>query len=96
MFNSYYSTVFSSEDNILHIQGGNTCEPFTTDIKTIRRRIKVIGKNKSVGPDQVSGEILKLGGEAMISYLARLLDTTLPGDWKRATVFPIHKGAIDH
>jgi len=25
-----------------------------------------IGKNKSVGPDSVSGEILKLGGEAMI------------------------------
>jgi hypothetical protein len=25
----------------------------------------VIGKNKSVGPDRVSGEILKLGGEAI-------------------------------
>ena len=42
-------------------------------------------------------EILKLGGEAMIPYLARLLDITmnngtLPGDWKRATVIPIHKG----
>jgi hypothetical protein len=75
--------LFSSEDNILHIQGGNTCEPFTntcepftntcepftntcepftntcepftTDIKTIRRRIKAIGKNKSVLPDRVSG-----------------------------------------
>jgi hypothetical protein len=33
----------------------------------------------------------------MILYLARLLDITmnngtLPGDWKRATVIPIHKG----
>ena len=66
-------------------------------IITIRRRIKAIGKNKSIGPDRVSGEILKLGGEAMIPYLARLLDirvnnVTLPGDWKRATVIPIHKG----
>jgi len=34
-FNSYYSTVFSSEGSILHIQGKNTGEPFTTDIKTI-------------------------------------------------------------
>ena len=95
-FNSYYSTIFSSEGNILHIQGENTGDPFTTDIKTIRRRIKAIGKNKSLGPDRVSGEILKLGGEPMIPYLARLLDITmnngtLPGDWKRATVFPIHK-----
>jgi len=76
MFNSYYSTVFSSEGNILHIQGENTGDPFTTDIKTIRRRIKVIAKNKSVGPDRVPGEILKLGGEVMIPYLARLLDIT--------------------
>jgi hypothetical protein len=100
-FPSYYSTVLSNEDNIIHIQGGNTGEPFTIDVKIIRRKIKAIGKNKSVAPDRVSGETLKLGGEAMISYLARLLDTTmnnatLPGDWKRATVIPIHKGAIDH
>jgi len=96
-FKSYYSTVFSSEGNILHIQSENAGNPFTTDIKTIRRRIKAIGKNKSVGPDRVCGEILKLGGEAMIPYLARLLDITinngkLPGDWKRATVIPNHKG----
>jgi len=43
-------------------------------------------KNKSVWPDGISGEILKLGGEAMIPYLARLLDITmnngtLPADW---------------
>ena len=66
-------------------------------VKTIRRRIETIRKNKSVGPDGISGEILKLGEEAMIPYLARLLDVTmnngtLPGDWKKATVIPIHKG----
>ena len=47
-----------------------------------------LGENKTFGPDCVSGEILKL---------ARLLDITmnngtLPGDWERATVIPIHKG----
>jgi hypothetical protein len=95
--NFYYSTVFSSKDNIPQIQVENTGDPFTIDIKTIRRRVKAIGKNKSVGPDCVSGEILKLGGEAMILYLARLREVTmnngtLPCDWKRATVIPIHKG----
>jgi len=50
-----------------------------------------------VGPDGVTGEILKLSGEAMILYLALLLyitmnNGTLPRDWKRATVVPIHKG----
>jgi hypothetical protein len=47
-------------------------------------------------PDGVSGEILKLGGEAMIPYLAQLLDIimnngTLPADWKRVKVVPVHK-----
>jgi hypothetical protein len=100
-FNSYYSTVFSSEGNIPYIQSEKTNDPFTTDIKTIRRRTQTIGENKSVGPDRISGEILKLDGKATIPYLARLLDITmnngtLPGDWKKATVIPIHKWAIGH
>jgi len=95
--NFYYSSVFSSEDNIPNIQDKTSSETFTIDTKIIRKRIAAIRKNKSVGPDGVSGEILKLGGEAMIPYLARLLDITmnngtLPGDWKKATVVPIHKG----
>jgi hypothetical protein len=68
--NFYYLSVFSSEGNIPHIQGENTGEPFTIDIKIIRKRIAAIRNNKSVGPDCILGEILKLGGEAMIPYLA--------------------------
>jgi hypothetical protein len=95
--NFYYSSVFSSEGNIPNIQGEISSELFTIDSKIIRKRIAAIRKNKSVGPDCVSGEILKLGGEAMIPYLAWLLEITmnngtLQGDWKKATVIPIHKG----
>src|SRR5215468_11839952 len=42
--NFYYSTTFSCEDSIPQIQGGNTINPFAIDIKTIRSRIKAIGK----------------------------------------------------
>jgi hypothetical protein len=96
--NFHYSSVFSSEDNIPNIRDKISSETFTIDTKIIRERIAAIGKTKPVGPDGVSGEILKLGGEAMIPYLARLLDITmnnrtLPGDWKKATVIPIHKGS---
>ena len=88
--------MFSSEGNIPLVLGENTGETFTIDIKIIKRRTGAIGKNKSVGPDCVSGEILKLCGEVMSPYLAQLLgiimnNGTLPGDWKRTTVFPIHK-----
>ena len=37
----------------------------------------MIGRNKSVGPDGIPGAILKMGGEAMIPYLARLLGITI-------------------
>jgi hypothetical protein len=65
--------------------------------KIVRKRLAVTGKKKSVGPDSVSGEILKLGGKAMIPYLARLLDVTInnatiPREWKKAIVVPIYKG----
>jgi len=82
---------------IINLRSGNSGVPFITDVKIIRRRIKAIGKNKSVWPDRVPGEILKLGRKATISYITRLLDTTvnngsLPGDWKKATVIPVYKG----
>jgi hypothetical protein len=66
-------------------------------LQIIRKRVAAIRKNKSAGPDCVSGEILKLGGEAMIPYLAWLLNIamhncTLLGDWKKDTVIPVQKG----
>ena len=93
----YLYSVFSNEDNIPNIEDKISSETFTIDTKIIRKRITAIGKNKSVGPNGVSRENLELGGEAMIPYLARLLDITmnngtLPGDCKKATVIPIHKG----
>jgi hypothetical protein len=59
----------------------------------------VIGRNKSVGLDGIPGVILKVGGEAMIPYLARLLDITInngtiPRDWKKPQLFLFTKEAI--
>ena len=50
-----------------------------------------------MGPDDISGVLLKLDGEAMIPYLTLLLEITInngtiPGDWKKAIVVPVHKG----
>jgi len=54
-----------------------------------------------LAPEGISGVILELGGETMIPYLARLLhitmnNGTLPADWKRTVVVPVHKGVIYH
>jgi hypothetical protein len=55
------------------------------------------GKNKSVGPTSISGEILKLGGEAMNPYIAQFLDITvnnaaLQSGWRKTIVFLIYRG----
>jgi len=74
-------------------------EPFTINMKMIRKRLAAIGRNKSIGSDGVPGEILNLGGEAMVPCLARLLYLTInvaiPSGWKRATAVPITKGEIE-
>jgi len=63
----------------------------------MRKLLLATGRKKSLGPDGIHGEILKLGEEAMIPCLARLLDitmnnNTIPGDWKKAAVVPTYKG----
>jgi len=73
----YYSSVFSNDGNTQHLLCTYSGIPFTIDTKIIRKRVAAIRKNKSTGPDSISGEIIKLGGEAMILHLTRLLDITM-------------------
>jgi hypothetical protein len=62
----------------------------------IRKQLAAIGRIKSMGPDNIPGEILKPGGEIMIPYLVWMLDltmnnVTIPSDRKRARVVHIYK-----
>ena len=77
ILNSYYASVFCCNLNILKIQLANSDETFIINTKIVRKRLAKFGRNKSVGPDGVPGEILKLGGEAMTPFLARLLEISL-------------------
>ena len=95
--NSYYLSVFCSDRYIPEIKLTNSGETFIINTKFIRKILAKIGRNKSLGPDGFSGEILKLGVEAMTPHLTRLLEislnnATIPSDWGKATVFPIYKG----
>jgi len=86
--NNYYDSVFSCERDIPDINSTHSDKPFLVKISIIRKRLAMIGRNKSVGPYGIPGTILKMGGEAMIPYLARLLDITInndtiPRDWKK-------------
>jgi len=77
---------FTAIVNIPKIQLANSGETFVINTKIIRRLAK-IGRDKSVVLDGVPAEILKLGGDAMTPFLARLLEISLnnatnPSDWK--------------
>jgi len=72
--NSYYASVFGCERNTAQIKETESGEPCSTNIKMIRKRLAAIGRNKLVGPNGIPGEILTLDREAMIPYLALLLD----------------------
>jgi hypothetical protein len=85
--NSCHVSVFSCEQTFSQIQSAHSSEHFTININVIRKRLAAIGRNKSIGPDGIPGEILKLGG-AMIPYLGLLLEitinnATIPSDWKK-------------
>jgi len=89
--------LFSCKNNNPQIQSTESGKPFTISINIIRKQLSAIGKKKSVKTDGIPGEILKLGREAKIPYLTRLLDITMnnnaiPGDCKKAIVVPIYKG----
>jgi hypothetical protein len=97
ILNSYYASVFSSDRNIPNVKSAHSGEAFIINTKRIRKRAAAIGRSKSIGPDSIPGEILKLGGEAMIPFPARSLEITLnnatiPRDWKKAIVVPIYTG----
>ena len=71
-------------------------KPLLLTLKIIRKILAKIRRKKSVGPDGVPGEILRLRGEALIPFLARLLEislnnATVPSDWKKATVVSNYK-----
>jgi len=95
--NSYNASLFSYELNNPQIQSTKSGKPFTSSINIIRKRLSATWKKKSVGRDGISGEILKLGVEALTPYLARLLNITMnnnviPGDWKKYLVVSFYKG----
>ena len=94
--NSYYATVFGRRAIIPNLVSVENTGQFSIKPRDIRRRISKLKTRKSVGPDGIAGDMLKLGGEAMISYLVRIFEIsinngTVPRDWKDAIVVPIYK-----
>jgi hypothetical protein len=61
--NIYYASVFACERDIPEINSAYSGKALTTIICSIRRRLPMIRRSKSVGPDCIPREILKMGGK---------------------------------
>ena len=97
ILNSYYASVFCCDRNIREIQLNNSSKSFIINTRVIRKILAKIWRNKSVWPDGVPDEILNLGGKAMTTCLAGIIEisinsATISREWKIAIVFHIYKG----
>ena len=67
----------------------------------IREAINQLKQNKAPGVDEITAEMLKLGGELVVHWLTRLScrvwhSEKVPDDWLKQIVVPLHKkGAYD-
>jgi len=62
---------------------------------SIKNVLKELQSGKAVGPDGMPNELLKYGGDIMLSSLAVLFIAipdleTIPLDWQKGIILPIH------
>ena len=76
------------------IDNEELCSPITEE--EISTAIFQMNNRKAPGLDGISSEVLKLGGEASVRWLSSIFTTiwmeeTVPSDWQRQLLVPIHK-----
>ena len=103
VLNNKFKSVFGNENEEVGFeggQGGYQCPKLETvvcDREEVLRRLKEIDVNKAMGPDQVSGWVLKNCAEELSWPICELYKKSLeegyvPGKWKEAQIVAIHKG----
>ena len=65
-------------------------------IEEVQRSIARLKSRKTPGVCEVSGEMLKAGGEVVVEWLHRIMNRAwksgmVPDDWRKALVVPVHK-----
>ena len=65
-------------------------------LEEIRRSIARLKNRKTPGVCDISGEMLKAGGEVVVEWLHRIMNrawmnSMVPDDWRKALVVPVHK-----
>ena len=95
-----FQNVFTSETEFKHPQERKESTELG-EIKVSRHEIKELLKNleerKAIGPDGVSGHVLKECREQLIKPICDIIELSkqgkVPNEWKRAEIIPIYKSS---
>ena len=93
----YFDELLNRDKPTVQIQIDETCDA-SPNIFEIEKAISQLKKNKATGEDNISSEMLKLGGSASIGLMHKLCEeiwTTErpPDDFKKGVIIPLFKKA---
>ncbi|XP_071705055.1 uncharacterized protein [Rutidosis leptorrhynchoides] len=103
----YFSSLFGSDrperngelhDEVREYQKNYFCTRITHE--EVRTALRKMGRNKAVGPDQISIEAWRCLGDDGVRWLTNLFSTTfrsakMPMEWRLSEVIPIYKNKGD-
>lgn len=100
MNNSLHSVFITDEDFIepeLIADDDRKIDRITFQQEEVLKLMKGLDVRKAVGPDGISGWVLKECAEELVGPIYDIMkrsleDGELPLDWKRANIVPIYKG----
>ena len=66
------------------------------EVEEIRSAVNVMKNNKAPGADNITAELLKLGGDVVVQWLLKLVsvawqEESVPEDWTKQLTIPLHK-----
>jgi hypothetical protein len=96
-FNTYFASVFSSENLPDETSGPPVLTELTLTELEVETILNSLNTNKATGPDEIPARLLKNTAAKVAPSLCRLLNISLqhgiivPRDWKLANVVPVYK-----
>ena len=96
LVDSVVEAVLETAPEIPQMPGGDDSLSCVPSVDEIRAALQSLKNGRAPGEDDITSELLKLGGEAVVQSLAHLASLvwdseSVPEDWLRQLTVPLHK-----
>ena len=94
-YEKLYEKTVSNTPNLLNSSPDKDEVPNFTK-EEVKKCLKEMSKNKAPGPDEITSDVISLGGESLLEYLTKtynhiLKTKTIPSTWEEAKIIIIYK-----